>query len=47
MARKKKDNLNEFMYKVKASEIEKKPRTKYFWQIIKERSELIRSMLES
>jgi hypothetical protein len=42
----KKKNLNEFMFSVRASQIKKKPKTKFYWQIVKERIELIQSALK-
>ena len=44
---KKKENLNDFMFEVRASELRKKPKTKYYWQIIKERTELIQRAVGS
>ena len=39
----KKENLNELMFRVRTSQLRKKPRTKYYWQIVKERIDFIQA----
>jgi len=35
------ESINDFVFKTRISEIRKRPKTKYYWQIIRERTEMI------
>jgi hypothetical protein len=43
----KKETLHEFMFRVRCSEIKRKPKKRYYWQIIKDRINLIQSAVKA
>ncbi len=40
------ESINDFVFKTRISEIRKRPKTKYYWQIIRERTEMINSKVK-
>ena len=40
------ESINDFVFKTRISEIRKRPKTKYYWQIIRERTEIINSKVK-
>ena len=40
------ESINDFVFKTRVSEIKKRPKTRYYWQIIRERTEMINSIVK-